>query len=65
MYDGCHKNDLHAITSRLMGLLPILGNKNPQVNIGGKSVKKGKKFMNLIFALELTYSFIFMPHVHF
>ena len=36
-----HKTDLHAITSRLRGHLPILSTKNPNVNIGGKGVKMG------------------------
>ena len=41
VYRGYHKIDLHAITSRLRGHLPILGNKNQNVNKGGKGVKLG------------------------
>ena len=35
IYREYHKNDLHAITSRLRGHLPILG-KDPNLNIGGR-----------------------------
>ena len=54
------KYDLLAITSGLRGHLPILCNKNPNVNIGGKGC--GKKFMNFIFASELTLTLISMTN---
>ena len=39
IYRECHKNDLHAITSRL-----IFGNKNPDVHLRGKGSKKEKNY---------------------
>ena len=44
--------------------MPKLGNTNPNVNIGGKGVKMGKKFINFIFASALVTPLIFMQHVH-
>ena len=38
-----HKSDLHAIMSRLRGHLPIFGNKNLDVHLGGKGGQKEKK----------------------
>ena len=43
MYREYHKNDLHAITSRLRGHLPLLGNKDLDINIGGKGGQNGVK----------------------
>ena len=61
IYRRYNKNDLHTITSRLRGHLPILGNKNPNSNKGGQN---GVKW-SLILAFKLTYTPIFMSHVHF
>ena len=41
IYRGYHQNDLYTLRSRLRGRLPILGNKNPDVNLVGKGVKMG------------------------
>ena len=60
-YREYRKIDLHAITSRLRGHLPIFDNKNLDPHLGGKGVKREKKFMNFIFASKLTYTIIFMP----
>ena len=59
MYREYHRNDPHAITSRLWGHLRILGNKNSNVHlrrVGGKSMN---------FASKLTYSIIIMPLENF
>ena len=50
-----HKNELHAITSRLRGHLPIFDNKILDVHLGEKGGQKGKNFMNFILASKFTY----------
>ena len=46
IYRKYYKNDLRAITSRLRAHLPILGNKNSDVHLGGN----GGKFLDFILA---------------
>ena len=65
IYREYHQNDLNAITSRLRGHLPIFGNRNLDVHLGGKGSQMGKMFMNFIFASKFTYTIIFMPLEHF
>ena len=48
-----HKNDLHAIASRLRGHLPIFGNKNLDLHLGGKGGQKEKKVHEFHFRLEI------------
>ena len=55
------QSDLHAITSRMRGLLPIVGIKNSDVRLG---VQIGK-YQEFNFASNLIYTHIFMPHEHF
>ena len=62
IYREYHTNDLHAFTSRLRGHLPILGNKNPNVNIGRNGVKMGK---NHDYRLRINLNSYFYAHVHF
>ena len=43
IYREYHKDDPHAITSRLRGHLPIFGNTNFDPLLGGKMGQKGKE----------------------
>ena len=51
IYREYHKKYLHAITSRILVNLPILGNKNPDVDLGGKG-SKGKKVHTFVFCIQ-------------
>ena len=53
IYREYHKNDLHAITSRLRGHL--LGNKNSDVHLDGK----GKKLLGFHFRLKNSPTLLF------
>ena len=54
-----HKNDLHAITSRLRGHLPIFGNKNLDPHLGEKGVKREKKIHEFHFRIEIDLHYYF------
>ena len=47
--------------SRLRGNLFIFGNKNLDVHLEEKEGQKEKKFMNFIFATNLTFTLINTP----
>ena len=58
IYHEYHENDPHAISSRLRGHLPIFGNKNLDVHLRKKGIKR-KKVYEFHFPLKIDLHYYF------